>query len=319
MPLILVHGGAGTLFRGQVPAEREALARQGLQAALQAGMALLQAEGSSLDAVEAAVRVLEDCEVFNAGKGAVYTHQGTQEMDAAIMDGQGQRAGAIAGVSRIRNPISLARKVLENSPHVMLIGSGAEAFAAEQGCEFAEPDYFRTEYRWQQLEQLRRSSNSQQTALDHAMGEARENPPADSPEPPGKYGTVGAVALDKQRHLAVATSTGGMTNKRAGRVGDSPIVGAGTYADEICAVSATGHGEYMMRTVLGHDLAARMRYGGQTLTQAAEAVMQSITGLGGAGGLIAIDADGNWAMPYTTGRMYRGWLHSDGSGGVEIY
>ena len=315
-PVILVHGGAGTLFKGKVSEEREALSRAGLWTALRAGMDLLQAGASSLDAVEAAVRVLEDCEAFNAGRGSVYTHAGGQEMDAAIMDGRDRSAGAVAGISRIRNPISLARRVMEQTPHILLIGTGAEDFAREQGCAFAEPEYFHSDYRWQQLLQLR---DGQQTALDHAIGmPAAKEPP---PEPPdGKFGTVGAVALDAQGNLATATSTGGMTNKRAGRVGDSPLIGAGTYADNAsCAVSATGHGEYLIRTVIGYAIASRMKYANMTLQAAAEAAIAELESIGGSGGLIAVDSQGNWAMPYNTGRMYRGWLQADGQGGVEIY
>lgn len=312
-PLILIHGGAGTLFQGKLSPEREALAREGLWSSLRAGMHWLNQGYSSLDAVEAAVRVLEDCEAFNAGKGSVYTHQGTQEMDAAIMDGKNRSAGAVAGISLIRNPISLARKVMENSPHVMLIGEGAIAFAREQGCEFAPSEYFHSDYRWQQLLSLR---DGEHTALDHAIGSAEPDKPA---APETRYGTVGAVALDQQGNLAAATSTGGMTNKRTGRVGDSPIIGSGTYADNAsCAVSATGHGEYMIRSVIGHDVAARMRYGGLTLAEATEAAMSHLAALGGAGGLIAVDQQGNWAMPYNTGRMYRGWLQADGQGQVLI-
>lgn len=305
--MLLVHGGAGTLFKGAIPAEREALARAGLEQALTAGAALLEAGASALDAVEAAVRALEDCEFFNAGKGAVFTHAGTQEMDAAIMDGKTRSAGAVAGVSLIRNPVSLARRVMEHSPHVMLIGPGAEAFGREQGLDFAESAYFFSDFRWQQLEQLR---GSDRLALDHALGQA----------PPDKYGTVGAVALDADGHLAAATSTGGMTNKRVGRVGDSPLIGAGTYADDAsCAISATGHGEFMMRTVFCHAVAARMRYAGQQLQAAAASAMAELTALGGGGGLIAIDAQGNWTMPYNTGRMYRGWRNCAGEGAIEIY
>lgn len=294
LPLLLVHGGAGTLFKGKVSAEREALAEQGLKAALKAGYTLLKAGASALDVVEAAVCKLEDCEAFNAGKGSVYSHEGEQELDAAIMDGSHCQAGAVAGVKLVRNPIQLARQVLEHSPHVLLIGQGAEAFARQQGVTFAPASYFASEYRWQQLQQIR---DQQQTALDHSLGSA---------EPPSSFGTVGAVALDQAGQLAVATSTGGMTNKRFGRVGDSPLIGAGTYANAQCAVSATGHGEYFMRAVLAHDLAARLRYQGVSLQQAAEQALQQVAELGGQGGLIAVDQQGNWAMPFNTGRMYRG-------------
>ncbi len=304
---LLVHGGAGTLFKAQLSPEREALAEDGLKQALDAGMHVLNHSGSALDAVQAAVCVLEDCEVFNAGKGSVFTHQGTHEMDAAIMDGLSRQAGAIAGVSQIRNPIILARKVLEHSPHVLLSGVGAEQFAREQQIEFAEPDYFYSEYRWQQLLQIR---DYQTTELDH-------NLPL---EPDGKLGTVGAVALDFFGNVAAATSTGGMTNKRFGRVGDSPLIGCGTYADnQSCAVSATGHGEYFIRSVLAHDVAARMRYGNLSLEQACQQALSALGELGGQGGLIAIDTQGHWAMPFNNGRMYRGWMRSDGTYDVAIY
>ena len=287
------------------------MAQAGLWAALRAGMAQLSSGGSSLDAVEAAVCALEDCEVFNAGKGSVYTHTGQQEMDAAIMDGSQRQAGAIAGVQGVRNPIRLARRVMEATPHVMLIGAGAEAFAREQGIPFEAPEYFHNDFRWQQLLQIR---DLDRTALDHDL-DMPSNPAA----PDGKFGTVGAVALDAQGHLAAATSTGGMTNKRFGRVGDSPIIGAGTYADANCAVSATGHGEYLLRAVIGHDLAARQRYSGQSLEQAATEVIADLHAMGGDGGLIALDARGNWAMPFSNGRMYRGWLSLSGEGEVWIY
>lgn len=315
-PILLVHGGAGTLFKGKVSPEREALARLGLDAALSAGSALLKAGGTSLDAVVAAVSALEDCEAFNAGKGSVFTHDGQIEMDAALMNGSSRQAGAIAGVKGVRNPILLAKAVLEHSPHVMLMGIGAEEFAREQGILFAEPEYFYTDLRWQQLLTLRDQS---QTALDHALGDQTPGDQAVS-DPDGKFGTVGAVALDSAGNLAVATSTGGMTNKRFGRVGDSPLIGAGTYADNAsCAVSGTGHGEYFMRAVLAHDVAARMRHGHLSLQQAANDALEALAGLGGAGGLIALDAQGNWAMPFNTDRMYRGWRNISDQGEIWIY
>lgn len=307
---ILVHGGAGTLFKSRLSKERETQAEEGLKCALDAGMHILKHSGSALDAVQAAVCALEDCEVFNAGKGSVFTHQGSQEMDAAIMDGLSRQAGAVASVSLIRNPIALARKVLDHSPHVLLIGSGAEQFAREQAVDFAEPEYFYSEYRWQQLLQIREQQHS---ALDHDL----DLPPL---EPDGKLGTVGAVALDHFGNVAAATSTGGMTNKRYGRVGDSPLIGCGTYADnQSCAVSATGHGEFFIRSVLAHDVAARMKYGNLSLDLAAQQALLALEELGGQGGLIAIDAQGHWAMPFNNGRMYRGWMRSDGSYDVAIY
>lgn len=305
--ILAIHGGAGTLFKGLLSPERESGAQAGLEAALEAGWQIWQAGGACLDMAEAAVRVLEDCEYFNAGRGSVFTQAGIQEMDAAVMVGADLSAGAVAGVQGVKNPISLARQVLTHSPHVLLIGAGVEAFAAEQGLPTAPPDYFFTDYRWQQLQILR---ESQTTALDHAIGV----PPNPS------FGTVGAVARDAQNHLAAATSTGGMTNKRLGRVGDSPLIGAGTYADNrSCAVSGTGHGEYFIRAVLAHTVAAEMRIGGKSLAQAAEAALAELARLGGEGGLIALDAQGNCVLPFNTGRMYRGWLCADGTRGTQIY
>lgn len=294
----MIHGGAGTLFKGRLDPKREALAREGLQTALLAGQQALQ--DSALDAVEQAVRALEDCPAFNAGRGAVYSHEGEQHMDAAMMYGKDRSAGAIAGVQRIKNPISLARKVLHHSPHVFLIGQGAEQFAREHHCVFAEDTYFHSDYRWQQLLAIR---GQQTTALDHGIG----------------LGTVGAVALDGQGQLAAATSTGGMTNKRYGRVGDSPLIGCGTYADSRCAVSATGHGEYFIRSAFAYDIAARLRYADMPLQEACEAALATIAELGGGGGVIAIDAKGNVAMPFNTGRMYRGAVTCDGSPEIDIY
>lgn len=296
----MIHGGAGTLFKGALDPEREAQARAGLTAALLAGYKAL--ENSALDAVEQAVQILEDCPVFNAGRGAVYSHEGEQHMDAAIMSGKDKNAGAIAGVQRIKNPITLARKVLTHSQHILLIGKGAEQFAQEQGCIFAQDDYFHSDYRWQQLLTIQ---DQQTTALDHGIGT--------------NLGTVGAVALDKQGHLAAATSTGGMTNKRYGRVGDSPLIGCGTYADDRCAISATGHGEYFIRSAFAYDIAARLRYARMSLESACEAALATVAELGGGGGVIALDAQGNFAMPFNTGRMYRGTITSDGSPEVDIY
>lgn len=289
MAMILVHGGAGTLFKGKVSETREVAARQGLTAALAAGTEALSQDLSAMDAAIVAVRELEDCEIFNAGRGSVYTHEGGQEMDAAVMDGTRRQAGAIAGVRGIRNPIDLAHAVWAHSPHVLLSGPGAEAFAERQGIARAPAEYFASEYRWAQLQQL----------------QERERQAAS--KPPDSFGTVGAVVLDAYGHLAVATSTGGMTNKRYGRIGDSPLLGQGTYADDrACAVSATGHGEFIMRANLAYDVAARMRYLGVSLAEAAQGAMREFEALGGQGGLIALDAEGNWVMPFNTSRMYRG-------------
>lgn len=312
MGIILVHGGAGTLFKGRISEQREYQTRQGLQKALQQGVELLRQGADAVDAVVEAVSVLENCEVFNAGRGSVYTHEGSQEMDAALMEGLNRQAGAVAMVQGIRNPIQLAHAVLKHSPHVLLAGKGAEAFALEHNIAQAEAEYFSSEYRWEQLLKIR---DQAETALDHDL---EGNTTADGVE--ASFGTVGAVALDRQGHLAAATSTGGMTNKRYGRIGDTPIIGQGTYADDqSCAVSATGHGEFIMRANLAYDLAARMKYLGCTVKQAASEALNALTELNGGGGLIALDAQGNWAMPFNTGRMYRGVLDLNGDGGVWIY
>ncbi len=302
-PVLVIHGGAGVIRKSLTP-EKEKLVRADLERALKAGYAVLQAGGSSLDAVGKAVVVLEDSPRFNAGKGAVFTHDGRNELDAAIMDGATLRAGAIANVHRVKNPILLARAVMEKSPHVFMIGDGAEAFAKSVGIELVDPAYFRTDERWQQLQEvLKKEAAGQQSSLGRMV----------------HYGTVGAVALDKAGHLAAATSTGGMTNKRYGRVGDSPIIGAGTYANAQCAVSATGWGEYYIRSVAAHDICARVAYARQPLDQAArEVVLQVIPKLGGDGGVIALDAQGNFTTPFNTDGMYRGWVDKDGKIHVAI-
>ncbi|MGH8122868.1 MAG: isoaspartyl peptidase/L-asparaginase family protein, partial [Rudaea sp.] len=256
-----------------------------------------------LDAVTKALVVMEDSPLFNAGKGAVFNHDGRNELDASIMDGATLRAGAVANVHRIRNPILLARAVMEKSPHVMLIDDGAEKFAESIGMPLVDPKYFYTEERWQQLQQ--------------ALKEEREHKvdPAKTPH----HGTVGAVALDSKGNLAAATSTGGMTNKRFGRVGDSPIIGAGTYADARCAVSATGWGEFYIRATAARDICARVEYRDDTLTKAADdVVLGVIPKLGGDGGVIALDAQGNIATPFNTDGMYRGWIDRDGRMHIAI-
>lgn len=307
---IVLHGGAGTMRKENLTAEMEAAYREKLAEALQVGYGILKNGGSSLDAVEQTIHILEDSPLFNAGKGAVYTHEGTHELDASIMDGRTRNAGAVAGVQRVRHPISLARQVLENSPHVMLSGAGAEAFAAQQGLELVDPAYFHTERRYRQL----------QKALEKA---AAESVPSSvlQPEADHKFGTVGVAALDRQGNLAAGTSTGGMTNKRFGRIGDSPVIGAGTYADNrTCAVSATGHGEYFIRAVVAYDISALMAYRGMTLQQAADkVVMKKLVELGGEGGIIAIDKHGNIAMPFNTPGMYRGYIDRNGQAVVKIF
>ena len=307
---LVIHGGAGVIEREQLSAEEEAAIRADLDAALDVGHAVLAAGGSALDAVEAAVAALEELPRFNAGKGSVYNAVGRHELDASIMEGHTRRAGAVAGVETIRNPVKLARAVMENSPHVMMISAGAEQFADTQaGIERVANAWFDTDTRRAQLE-LEQARERAVTDADTHTGTLR-----------GKYfGTVGAVALDSHGNLAAATSTGGMTNKRYGRVGDSPLIGAGTWADERCAVSGTGWGEFFIRNVVAHDIAARMAYRGDSLAVAADAViMQRVPDLGGDGGAIAVDRDGNIAMPFSTAGMYRGWIGPDGSRGVAIF
>lgn len=300
---LVIHGGAGTMSREALGEEQEAAIRADLDRALDAGQAVLDAGGSALDAVTAAIVLLEDSPHFNAGKGAVFNAEGVNELDASIMDGSTLAAGAVAGVHRVRNPITLARKVMEDSPHVMLIGEGAERFGETAGVDFVEPAYFRTEHRWQQLQDAQqREASRQPMPREYA------------------YGTVGAVALDAEGRIAAATSTGGMTNKRWGRVGDAPIIGAGTYANARCGVSATGWGEYFIRLAVAHDICARMAYGGASLAEAGDAVvMDRVPELGGDGGVIALDAQGNMHLPFNTSGMYRGWVAADGTRGTAIF
>ncbi|AIR86870.1 isoaspartyl peptidase [Pantoea sp. BL1] len=314
--VIAIHGGAGAITRAAMSAEKEQHYRQQLNAIVTAGQQILAAGGSALDAVTEAVRLLEECPLFNAGKGAVFTHQGTHELDASIMDGRTLDVGAVAGVNHIRNPILAARKVMENSPHVLFIGAGAEAFAAEQGLEQVAPDFFSTPERW---EQLQRALSSQQMVLDHdGAAQSHSDDPLD---PDRKFGTVGAVALDLQGNLAAATSTGGMTNKQVGRVGDSPLVGAGCYANnETVAVSCTGTGEVFIRTLAAYDVSAQMEYGGRSLQQAtANVIHDKVQELEGSGGLIAVDSHGNVALPFNSEGMYRGFAYVGGEVEVAIY
>lgn len=312
-PIVLVvHGGAGTILRENMTPERESEYRAVLAEGLRTGLAILRSGGSSLDAVEATLRLFEDSPLFNAGKGAVFTAAGTNELDASIMDGATLAAGAVAGVTRVRHPISAARAVMEKTQHVMLAGRGADTFAESVGLELVEPEFFFTERRWQALLEVRR---------EEAGGAAAPGAPA-SPgggERP-HFGTVGAVALDLQGRLAAGTSTGGMTNKRFGRVGDSPIVGAGTYANGSCAVSATGHGEYFIRWAVAYDICARVAYREEPLARAATTVIDDVLRpVGGSGGVIALDREGNLAMPFNTPGMYRGYVRADGVPHVAIY
>lgn len=268
---IVVHGGAGTILKKNLSEEKEKAIRSALSEALEAGYSILQAGGTSLDAVKAAVVVMEDSPLFNAGRGAVYNHESSQEMDAAIMDGETLEAGAVAGVSLVKNPILLASKVLTDSEHVMLAGAGAEEFAKSNNIEFAKPEYFRNERR---MRQLQRAKEQEKIMLDHD-GDRGEVFPDEFEDDDKKYGTVGAVALDKDGNIAAATSTGGMTNKRYNRIGDSPIIGSGTYANnQQCGVSCTGHGEFFMRAVVAYDVFSMMEYKGLSLQEAAQEVVQ---------------------------------------------
>jgi beta-aspartyl-peptidase (threonine type) len=311
---MVIHTGAGSFTLESLGDRREPM-RAAMTEALAAGHRVLDAGGSSLDAVQTAIVILEDSPFFNAGKGAVFTHEGTNELDASIMDGATRRAGGGAGVTRIKNPIVLARLVMEKSVHVMMAGDGAEAFAKEQGVGFVEPGYFHTDRAWdalqRALEQERRKTRTGASAA-----------PADLPYPPhpphealGAYlGTVGAVALDRSGNLAAGTSTGGMTNKRFGRVGDSPIIGAGTYAsNQSCGISSTGHGEYFIRYTVAHDICARVEYRGMSVQAAADAVVQNVLkGAGGEGGVIGLDRLGNVAMSFNVTGMGRGYIGQDG-------
>ena len=300
-PVLVIHGGAGVVAKEVTP-EKEKAVRAGLQKALDAGYGVLKSGGASLDAVVAAITVLEDDPNFNAGKGAVFNHDGKNELDASIMDGATQRAGSVANVHRIRNPILLARAVMEKSPHVMMVGDGAEAFAQSIGMTLVDPKYFYTDKRWQELQDALREEAAQEKSTA------------------SKHGTVGAVALDSAGRLAAGTSTGGMTNKRFGRVGDSPVIGAGTYANARCAVSATGWGEFYIRAAAAHDICARVEYRGEPVKQAADdVVMEVVPKLGGDGGVIALDADGNFAAPFNTEGMYRGWIDRDGKAHIAIF
>ncbi|MEZ4775667.1 MAG: isoaspartyl peptidase/L-asparaginase [Bacteroidia bacterium] len=305
--VMVIHGGAGAIKQSEMSPENEALYRTGLQDALDAGAAVLANDGTAEDAVEAAIRTMEDNPMFNAGKGAVFTNLETVELDASFMSGKTRNAGSVAGVKTVRHPISGARLVMDSSVHVMLAGEGADIYAKEMGLEIVDNTFFHTEKR---LKQLR------------AMVSPEQVQPGDKTEPLiKKHGTVGCVALDKAGNLAAGTSTGGMMNKRYGRVGDAPIIGAGTYANNAtCAVSCTGHGEYFIRNVIAYDVSALMEYGGKTLPEAADYVIHDkLAQLGGTGGLIAVDKEGNIAMPFNTDGMFRGFVKANGETNIEIY
>lgn len=301
---LAIHGGAGVILRERLSEEMEAEYRAKLQESVAAGEAVLKAGGTAIDATIAAVLVMEDSELFNAGKGAVFTHEGRNEMDAAVMDGKTMDAGAVAGVTRIRNPIEAAKRVLTHTGHVILMGEGAEEFAQEQDIELVEPSYFHTDKRWEQLQKAK--AMGAEASLDHSDN---------------KFGTVGAVALDIHGDLAAATSTGGMTNKRWRRIGDTPVIGAGTYAQNAtAAISTTGHGEYMMRYTVARDVCALMEFKGLDLASAAKEVIHERLGkAGGDGGLVAVDAQGNIALELNTPGMYRGSVKAGGAIKIEIF
>ncbi|KVX85048.1 isoaspartyl peptidase/L-asparaginase family protein [Burkholderia ubonensis] len=315
--IVAIHGGAGTILREAMNTDTELQYRAELAAILRAAQAVLADGGSALDAVSVAVRMLEDCPLFNAGRGAVYTADGTHELDAAIMDGATLAAGAVCCVTRVRNPVLAARRVMEASEHVMFAGAGADAFAAAQGLELVEPGYFGTEARHAQWLKARDAAGA---LLDHdaATFAFGDGAPLD---PDRKLGTVGAVARDLHGHVAAATSTGGITNKQPGRVGDSPIIGAGCYADDAtCAVSSTGTGEMFIRLATAHDVAAQIAYRGVSVAEAAyDVVMNKLPRIAGRGGIIAVDAHGNVAMPFNTDGMYRGYARVGAAPVVGIY
>lgn len=318
---LAIHGGAGTILRSQMTPDLEREYIGGLEAGLKAGWAILDKGGSSLDAVEAAVVSLEDFPLFNAGRGSVFTHEGEQEMDASIMEGHSLRAGAVAAVKNIRNPVSLARMVMERTGHVLLSGEGANQFANEIG-GLTEPDeYFFTEHRWLQLQEALSAGRVQLDHTDRASSpmSRSSNELFDVGLGSRPLGTVGAVACDSNGRLAAATSTGGMTNKNFGRVGDTPLIGSGTYADDICAVSCTGHGEYFIRGVAAYDVAARIKYKGLSLEDAARETVEHLSSIGGDGGLIAVDSDGNISLPFNSEGMYRGYLMEGGEATIKIY
>ncbi len=307
---LAVHGGAGTIERRKMTPDKEREYRAGLEQALTAGYEILKRGGSSLAATEAAVRVLEDDPHFNAGRGSVFTSAGTNEMDASIMDGKTLKAGAIGSVKHIKNPIDLARLVMEKSPHVMLDCAGAEAFAKANGIELVDQKYFFTQERWDALQRIKAAEKHRTSGPDKIFMITDQD----------RHGTVGAVALDKDGNLSAATSTGGTTNKLPGRIGDTPLIGAGTYANnQTCAVSCTGDGEYFIRVAAAHEVSALMKHRGMTLQEAAQGALDAVRELGGTGGLIAIDRNGGIALPFNTNGMYRGYVDSNGNFVVEIY
>ena len=303
--VLVIHGGAGTILKEKMTEQAEAAYKNKLKEALLKGYSEIQAGRSSIEAVASAIVILEDSPLFNAGKGAVFTHDGKNELDASIMNGTDKKAGAVAGVHTIKNPILAAKAVMEHSPHVMMTGFGAEKFAKEQGLKIVDPKYFWTQKNWNSLQQILK--NEQQNAAQNQTNHDY------------KFGTVGAVAIDKQGNVAAGTSTGGMTNKKFGRVGDSPIIGAGTYANNLVGVSCTGWGEYFIRSVAAYNVAAKMQYQDKSVSSAAEEVITEIGNMGGDGGLIALDKNGNISMPFNTTGMYRAAITATGETEVYIF
>lgn len=311
---LAIHGGAGTIKKTDLTPEKEAQYIHTLDSALTAAYTILQQGGTSLDATQAAVVILEDSPLFNAGKGAVFTNKGTNELDAAIMDGATLKAGAVAGVRHIKNPIKAARAVMDSSKYVLLSGEGADRFAAKRGLDMVDTTYYYTPERWEQLLRVR---DDDTTTLDHSKKTSAlpHAFPYDY-----KYGTVGAVALDKYGNLAAATSTGGLVNKRYGRIGDSPLIGAGTYADNrACAISCTGKGEHFIRLTVARTIAALVEYKHYTIQQAADTVLTQLSQMKGTGGLIAVDRNGNLALPFNTDGMYRAYIDTKGIKNIQIY
>lgn len=312
---LVIHGGAGTITKDTITPEQEKEYKEKLTEALNAGYAVLNSGGTSIEAVQKSINVMEDSPLFNAGKGAVFTHDGRNELDASIMDGKTRKAGAVAGVTTVKNPINAAIAVMEKSPHVMMVSNGADLFAKEQGLTIVDPSYFKTEHRWQQLQ---KAIEKEQVVLDHDGKTAALF--VDPMMYDYKYGTVGAVALDQHGNLAAGTSTGGMTNKRYGRVGDSPIIGAGNYADnETVAVSATGSGEMFIRTLTAFNIAAQVKYKNLPLEEAAQNALDEVKAINGSGGVIVLDKTGNYTMSFNSEGMYRGTIGNDGKPVVAIY
>lgn len=319
--ILVIHGGAGTILKKNMSPELENEYINKLNEALLAGYTAIQSGKTSVEAVSSAIRVMEDSPLFNAGKGSVYTNRETQEMDASIMDGKEKRAGAVAGVQHIKNPIQAAIAVMEKSEHVLLCGGGAEEFAKKNGVMLVDTAYFASPIRLKQLQQVK---DKEKSILDHDGDQGSVDSSEDefnvNIAPDKKFGTVGAVALDQKGNLAAGTSTGGMTNKRYNRVGDSPIIGAGTYAEnESCGVSCTGHGEFFIRNVVAYDVCALMKYKGWSVSKASEEVIRKQNELGGKGGLIALDKEGNVSMPFNTEGMYRGYITESGRVVIAIY